>query len=85
MIGDCNSDTWFKEYPKELPTLIMSGDMDPVGNYGKGPDYVYKHLLIAGAGNVELKMYEGARHELFNETCREEVFSDIVQWIESKI
>lgn len=85
MIGDCNGDNWFREYPKDLPTLIVSGDMDPVGNYGKGPDYVYKQLLISGASDVELKMYEGARHELFNETCREEVFSDIVRWIESKI
>ena len=84
MIRDCNSDLWFKEYPKELPTLIMSGDMDPVGSYGKGPDYVYKHLLISGCKSVELKMYEGARHELFNETeeCRREVFSDMVEWLE---
>jgi len=84
MIRDCNSDEWFSEYPKELPTLIMSGDMDPVGAYGKGPDYVYKHLLISGCKSVQLKLYEGARHELFNETeeCRLEVFSDIVTWLE---
>ena len=84
MIRDSNSDTWYAEYPKELPTLIMSGDMDPVGNYGKGPDYVYKHLLISGCKSVELRSYEGARHELFNETeeCRAEVFADIVAWLE---
>jgi alpha-beta hydrolase superfamily lysophospholipase len=84
MIRDSNSDEWFDEYPKELPTLIMSGDMDPVGNYGKGPDYVYKHLLISGCKSVILKSYEGARHELFNETpeCREEVFSDMINWLE---
>lgn len=82
MIGECNEKRWFAEYPKELPTLIVSGNMDPVGNYGKGPDYVYKHLLISGCKSVELKMYEGARHELFNETNRDEVFSDLVKWIE---
>ena len=84
MIGDCNSREWFEEYPKELPTLIMSGDMDPVGNYGKGPDYVYKHLLLAGCKRVESRTYEGARHELFNETeeCRAQVFSDMVRWLE---
>ena len=70
-----------------MPTLVVSGDMDPVGNYGKGPDYVYKHLLLEGCSNVEMKMYEGARHELFNETkeCREEVFCDLVKWIEKSI
>lgn len=82
MIKTSNSQSWFAEYPKDLPTLIISGDMDPVGNYGKGPDYVYKHLLISGCNRVDLKMYEGARHELFNETNSEEVFGDLVRWID---
>ena len=81
MIRDSNSTAWFSEYPKELPTLIMSGDMDPVGNYGKGPDYVYKHLLISGCKSVDMKMYEGARHELFNEINRDEVFDDLLKWL----
>jgi alpha-beta hydrolase superfamily lysophospholipase len=85
LLRDSNSSEWFKEYPKELPTLIMSGDMDPVGNYGKGPDYVYKRLLIEGCKSVELKMYEGARHELFLESNRAVVFADIVRWVESVI
>ena len=59
----------------------MSGDMDPVGNYGKGPRYVYKQLMINGADNVTLKTYEGARHELFNEFNSAEVFEDILAWI----
>ena len=84
MIREVNRDSWFAYYPKELSTLIMSGDMDPVGAYGKGPDYVYKHLLIAGCKSVSLKMYEGARHELVNEIpeCRQAVFADIVSWLE---
>ncbi len=81
MIRGCNRQEWFEKYPKELPTLIVSGDMDPVGKYGKGPDYVYKHLLISGCNNVELKLYEGARHELFNEINKEEVFSDLKEWL----
>ena len=85
MIGGCNSKEWYDAYPKEMPTLIVSGDMDPVGNYGKGPDYVYKHLLIAGCKSVQLKTYEGARHELFNETNKEEVFADLVSWLNGVI
>ncbi len=85
MIKKTNSKGWFAEYPKELPTLVISGDMDPVGNYGRGPDYVYKHLLISGCKKVDLKMYEGARHELFNETNSEEVFADLVSWINDVI
>ena len=83
MLADSNSAEWYKNYPKELPTLIMSGDMDPVGNYGKGPDHVYKQLFIAGCKKVDIKLYEGARHELFNETNRDEVYRDILEWVES--
>lgn len=82
MVGDSNSKAWFSAYPKELPTLIMSGEEDPVGNYGKGPRYVYKQLMVSGVIDVKLKMYEGARHELFNETNRDEVFADILAWLE---
>lgn len=81
-LGNSNSKSWFKSYPKNLPTLIMSGDMDPVGNYGKGPRYIYKQLMLSGVENVKLKMYEGARHELFNETNCDEAFLDILAWLE---
>ncbi len=81
MVSESNGKAWFANYPKELPTLIMSGSEDPVGDYGKGPSYVYKQLMVSGVGSVSLKLYEGARHELFNETNREEVFADIVEWL----
>ena len=81
MIMTSNSKKWFDTYPKELKTLIMSGDADPVGDYGKGVKYVYKHLLVSGCTNLSLKLYEGARHELFNETCREECFLDILDFL----
>ena len=84
-LGNSNSKAWFKGYPKNLPTLVTSGDMDPVGNYGKGPHYVYKQLMINGVSDIALKMYEGARHELFNETNAEEVFADLLLWIEGVI
>ena len=80
-----NSKSWFKSYPKAMPTIIMSGDMDPVGNYGKGPRYVYKQLMINGADNVTLKTYELARHELFNEINSDEVFRDILAWLEGVV
>ncbi len=82
MVGLSNSGRWFKEYPTDMKTLILSGDMDPVGNYGKGPSCVYKKLLAAGCTEIKLKLYDGARHELFNETCKDEVFADIKRWLD---
>lgn len=85
MIARSNSSEWFSKYPEELPTLIVSGTDDPVGNYGKGPTYVYKKLLMARRSKISLKLYEGARHELFNETNRNEVFSDLLAWIDGVV
>lgn len=81
MLRSSNEKKWFESYPKDMPTLIMSGDMDPVGNYGRGPEYVYKRLLLEGASQLTLKIYEGARHELFSESNRDEVFRDMVEWL----
>ena len=83
MLGACNSKRWYKAYPKNMPTLLMSGDRDPVGNFGKGVNEVYRRMLLAGCSQVSLKLYEGARHELFNETNREEFAEDLCRFLES--
>jgi len=85
MLQSCNRKEWFSEYPKSLPTLVVSGDEDPVGKYGKGPMYVYKHLLISGCEKLTLKIYSGARHELFLETNRQEVYADLLLWLKENI
>ena len=77
----CNSKKCFTDTKNDLPIFIIAGDMDPVGNYGEGPKYVYKHLLVRGVTDLKLKLYEGARHELFNETNRESVFADMANWL----
>lgn len=81
LVGRVNSRRWFEEYPKTLPTLLVSGTEDPVGAYGKGPTYVHRHLMMEGVSPLSLRLYEGARHELFNETCRDEVAADILSFI----
>lgn len=83
-LGNCNNEAWFKGFPKNLSTLVISGEQDPVGGFGKGVRYVYDNLNKNGA-KVELKLYEGARHELFNEINRDEVFADLIKWIEGII
>lgn len=70
-----------KRIPKKLPVLILSGSDDPVGEYGKGVQRTYESLRNAGLENVGMKLYQGARHELLNETNRAEVMSDINRWL----
>jgi alpha-beta hydrolase superfamily lysophospholipase len=85
LVMDCNSDDWFKNVAKDMPVLLTSGTMDPVGNYTKGVKEVYQRLLDTGHSNVTLKFYENARHEILNELNKEEVYSNINQWIEKNV
>lgn len=71
--------------PKGLPVFMVSGDADPVGDYGRGVKKAYDSLVAAGLENIKLKMYEGGRHELLNETNRDEIMQDIYGWIEGAI
>ncbi|MDV9527869.1 alpha/beta hydrolase, partial [Clostridioides difficile] len=70
---------------KDLPVLIISGAEDPVGDFGKGVQKVYEQFRGAGIQDVTMKLYEGDRHEILNETDRELVYEDIYQWIFEKI
>ena len=76
-----SSDDWAGTVPKKLPILIISGDADPIGNYGKGVKKVYNNLIKAGVSDVEIKLYKEARHEVFNETNKDEVNKDVLKWI----
>ena len=67
--------------PKKLPILIASGDEDPVGDYGEGPKKLYDTYLNLDLTKVQLKLYNGCRHELLNEGIKEEVYKDLLNWI----
>lgn len=71
--------------PKKMPVLFVSGTADPVGEYGKGVQKAYASLSSVGMENMQLKMYEGDRHELLNETDRSVVAEDIYRWIEETV
>lgn len=74
---------WYNSVPLSMPILLMSGSMDPIGDYSKGVNEVYKNLKKTGHKYVTLKLYEGARHEILNETNRKEVYGDIISWLNS--
>lgn len=77
-----SSKQWFATLSKELPVLIISGAMDPVGEYSKGIEKVYSALKANGKNNVEKILYEQARHEILNESkCFDDVCSDVINWI----
>lgn len=71
--------------PADLPILIISGGCDPVGDFGEGPTRVYSSYRRAGHGDVTLRLYPGARHEILRETDRGRVHDDVLRWIDARI
>lgn len=70
---------------KSKPIYFMSGDMDPVGENGKGVERAYKAFCDAGIQDVYMKLYKGGRHEMLNEINKTEVHQDILSWINARI
>lgn len=64
-----------------MPLLILSGEEDPVGNYGKGVKNTYSGLLKAKVTDLTLKLYKDGRHEMINEINHREVYQDLLGWI----
>jgi len=71
--------------PKELPVLIVSGEEDPVGDYGKAPKEVEETFRNLGMKDVTCKLYPGDRHEIHSEKDKDTVNTDIADWILNRI
>lgn len=70
---------------KDLPVWIGVGEMDPVNGQLALVHALVDRLTAAGLSDVTLKTYPGARHEVFNETNRDEVKADLVSWLAAKL
>lgn len=64
------------------PVLVIAGDQDRAAGMGAHPAALTEVLRADGVP-VDLTLYEGARHELLNETNRDEVTADIIDWLRS--
>ena len=69
----------------ETPLALFAGGDDPVGDQGEGVRRVARLLREAGCRSVSVQLYPGARHELLHETCREQVYADLLAWLEARL
>ena len=67
---------------KDLPVWFIAGGDDPVGGYGAGVEKAAEEFRNHGMQKVEQKLYPLCRHEIHNEINKEEVYRDILNWIE---
>lgn len=65
---------------EKMPIFLIAGAKDPVGSFGKGVKKLYKKYKKAKK-NVAIKLYKNGRHEILNETFKEEVYNDIKDFV----
>jgi len=65
----------------DLPVLIVVGDADPVHRNLTGVDNLEQRWREAGVQHIDKLIYAGGRHEMLNETNRDEVMADIIAWL----
>ena len=78
------SDDALLRIPANLPMLLTGGSDDPVGG-DKGIAQLAMHYAQTGHTHLGVKLYEGGRHEMFNETNRDEFTTNVIAWIDRQL
>lgn len=85
LVDRVSKKNWADRLPKSLPLLVVSGEMDPVGGFGKGVRTVGDRLRAAEIEDLTVTLYPDMRHEILNELDKETVWKEIAEWIEQKL
>jgi alpha-beta hydrolase superfamily lysophospholipase len=85
VLDKITSKKWPKTLDKNKHYLFISGDDDPVGQFGKGVLKIYARMKKNNVSDVEIKLYYNARHELLNEINYEEVYEHIINFINKRL
>jgi alpha-beta hydrolase superfamily lysophospholipase len=82
-----NQPEWSESISKNLPILLLSGDADPVGDYGNGVTAVRDMLVQAGVKDVTMHLYPGCRHEVHNDLqeYRELFYNELLSWLNQHV
>jgi alpha-beta hydrolase superfamily lysophospholipase len=67
--------------PKNTSILLVSGDKDPVGHWGKDVLALAKHYKKLGIKDVKCRLFKDGRHEVINEINRDEVINYVITWM----
>lgn len=71
-----------KKLPEGLPILFTSGAEDPVGAWGEGVRKAFMVYTENTPCEVSIKIYDDDRHEILNETDREQVYADMLEFLD---
>lgn len=85
LVEEATQKNWAENIPKDFPMLFVSGEKDPIGNFGKGVEKTVFELKKNGFSNVYCKLYDEMRHEILNEVIKETVYQDILNWMNQQV
>ncbi len=74
-----------KNFERDIPILIMIGSEDSLGGESSVAKLASDYVTRSGLSDVEAIVYPGARHEVFNETNRDEVNADLIAWLDTRL
>ena len=74
-----------KKMNKDIPIIFLSGEMDPVGEKGKSVKKAYDYFKKAGIKDVSMKLYKDLRHDILHEDNAEQIYQDILEFINEKV
>ncbi len=74
-----------EQIPQDLPVYVFSGLEDPIHGEQFDLDRMIAAYRKRGLNQLDYKLYPGGRHEMFNETNREEVVADLITWLENHL
>ncbi|HWK19472.1 MAG TPA: alpha/beta hydrolase [Microbacteriaceae bacterium] len=69
----------------DVPLLLIVGSDDPVGGERSVRRLAEAYLSRARLTDVEVIVYDGARHEVLNETNADEVIADVIAWLDARV
>ncbi|MBN9239169.1 MAG: lysophospholipase [Micrococcales bacterium 70-64] len=70
---------------KDIPLLIMIGSEDTLGGEKSIAKLAEAYITRSRLSDVQAIVYPEARHEIFNETNRDEVIADLVSWLDARL
>jgi alpha-beta hydrolase superfamily lysophospholipase len=71
-----------KNFGRDIPLLIMIGSEDSLGGEKSVATLAAEYVTRSRLSDVEAIVYPGARHEVFNETNRDQVVGDLIAWLD---
>lgn len=77
---ECYKDENLQQIPNDLPIILMSGALDPLGGMGQKVKKLYELYKSIGIQDLSMKLYENVRHELTGDPEQDKIIAEMVEF-----